>query len=632
MRRVPIIWLSTLLFAAVLCQAAAPARPVRPPGKQGPKPRNIYGGKESRSKEAAAKVARGSKGASVSTIDLVHLLFAERVVSVSKESLWQEHVRFEAERRGLIDLSLPVAANTPGAPSRNQDLHSFKLAAIAEVSSNVELKIRSGLTKAELTLLERQDSPTESLRRIDRDRLVARLAVEVGNELSQGFYSTFPELLRRAEATAPQWGMFRADLLEIQKRQVDAARLKDEAKRRESPGKVYVRTSPWYRRSTGEIWLRWLGTLEQLQGDLGTRLLKLPTEVRYLAFAGLSKNKALAAKTIADYEKAVHHLCGNQYPEVANTLAAKLGGRLLAVSEERGAGHRVIQVKAGSGQSRKVLVPRWEFFGLERRAVAKRFSEAAGRPTPDEVVLFVGGDQDYVTRELLPGHFTARTFEASLQHADRHLANVRSIESRSIDPSKVAFFDFLPQTGAEVAALPAAGSTERWLGVAARFREAAKPFRAAGVSRESFLSALRSGNQDAIVVVGHGTPDAILLPNGDKITRQDILDLPPFQGDRQPLIVLVACRTGAVANGSQAVAQALLSRGYASAVLAPTRWIEPRQELATFVETLASGKPLRELLSRRPEALELWVNLTARLPSWIAAASGAMSDVFPTPV
>jgi hypothetical protein len=126
-------------------------------------------------------------------------------------------------------------------------------------------------------------------------------------------------------------------------------------------------------------------------------------------------------------------------------------------------------------------------------------------------------------------------------------------------------------------------------------------------TRKEFLAELASGERDVITVVAHGTPDGIFLGTNEKVTVEDIRALPPREGGKAPLVILLACRTGNVEKGSRAIAQVLLERGYASSVVAPTRLIRPRAELASFLQEVLSGKNLQGVLKKRPKDLELWV-------------------------
>jgi hypothetical protein len=407
------------------------------------------------------------------------------------------------------------------------------------------------------------------------------------------------ELLDQAGATSMAWSRIGKDLLEVSGRYG----------RGEAPE---------------AIWSAHRTLLSALTSKHLEHLASLPKELRLATLQRLSREKgpkgyssAQIDKVFAQVSQAVEQLGGDLYPEFAEAIARKLGGSVVSVDSMRRHSARYVRVRRSNGRAAAVRLPRWEFFGLERSQVAKRFSEAIGNPRKEEPVLFVGGDSDYMSRELLPDHLTARTFDRSLRFTDRHVENLQAIAGRAIQAKDVAFFNFLPKTREEVDAFDSRGSYTQWMAFQRRFEVVGEGLgtKPQDGTRDSLLQELQRGERDVIVVVAHGTPDAIYTNTGEALTRDDILNLPPVpEGRARPLVILLSCRTGEVQDGSRAVAQALLYRGYASAVVAPTKYIAPSQGLVDFLRALTSGRTLDRVLRGRPPELELWVSLPGSDP------------------
>jgi hypothetical protein len=439
-------------------------------------------------------------------------------------------------------------------------------------------------------------------------------------------------LLRSIQSTADVWQQLKPDLLEIVRR--EAERTKEEIDqttryetRSKGPGGRWKsgpkRTPPRPSRPNphggdGEIWFQWTGRLELLRPSL-PRLLSLPREARILALTEISEDlsdwseKPLAySNMIKKMEDAVFFLAGDRLPDLAAAVAQQVGGDLLIVANKKTARYRYVRIRSGRNRSSAIIrIPRWELFNLEQSLVARRFEEAAGSPSKKAPVLFIGGDTDYVSRELLPNHFTARTFDRSMRFADRHLNSLVEVAKRTVDPTNVAFFNGMPQSKADVKAFRAEGLYRTWLNLRRKFEKVQEEFdvESSPSSREAFLAELATGAKDVIIVVAHGTEDGIFLRPGERVSREDIINLKPRSSGPAPLVLLLACRTGAVEKGSRAIAQTLLYRGYASAVIAPTQLIRPREELAEFLRSVLRGGRLEEVLRARPKELELWVRV-----------------------
>ena len=138
-------------------------------------------------------------------------------------------------------------------------------------------------------------------------------------------------------------------------------------------------------------------------------------------------------------------------------------------------------------------------------------------------------------------------------------------------------------------------------------------------NRASVLEALANPANDVITIVAHGTERAIFLPDGTKIDVNDILSLPdPPAGGRKPLVVLLACNTGkGLRDGTTSIAQALLMRGRAAAVVGPTENIPAGGKTSDVLAKILRGEMTAcTLLKEMPPNWQTWVELLLREPVW----------------
>jgi hypothetical protein len=267
---------------------------------------------------------------------------------------------------------------------------------------------------------------------------------------------------------------------------------------------------------------------------------------------------------------------------------------ILAIEpQDKGAAHYRVKIANGSDATvRDIDLPTWEFFNLERSLTRRRLNAAIADIDPRASLLFSTAAAGYSTSELFPDRVTARTFDDSPRFMDDHLRNLATVASSELHAKTTAFFNFVGPTSQA-----SASQTRRWSELRIKYQKAAED---AGLtiksSRQELFDILNEGRLDTLIVVAHGDNQAIYLPNGEKMTLQGILDLPPLRLDRRPVIILVSCETGSVSGaGIQSIAQALLYKGRASAVVAPTRRIPAETESLEFVKGLflANGRPKR---------------------------------------
>lgn len=280
------------------------------------------------------------------------------------------------------------------------------------------------------------------------------------------------------------------------------------------------------------------------------------------------------------------------WPGTLGELAKKLKGRMVALREIAGPRRlRCVTARkdASTIQSFEVPFNPWEFFGIEKRVVAKDFERLLGASRADQPVLFLGGARDYSTHDLLRGWLTARSFDDSLRFADLHVENFRQLVSRDLAPARTVLFNLIPESRATIRRAGLPGSERRWQRARQTYDEFARRkglIVGDGTSREKLLATLREGVLDTIVIVAHGESDGIFLADGSKLSVEDILDFPALDSARKPLVVLVSCAAGRFEKSLRSMAQALLLRGRACAVLAPTRKIPVLGGTIQFLERL----------------------------------------------
>jgi hypothetical protein len=555
--------------------------------------------------------------------------------SVSGENHWRTKIEGALKSLPGRDV-LPKLAREIGT-SEFRDLFD---ASLDDLASSLAFQLRNGLSAETVKVLASPDSNRwtrgslgvlRAERENDALREVARQQAALEASLKGTVARRVRNVVDTAVLTHDSWSRIADDVATLEGRRLNEARAKAAAaapkhtwvdtrgKRHTFEMRSSVEQTPSM--SHGALWFRWSEVLKVLPGAVALRISELPAEVRLLALSQLGEVPSDARSSentkavVAKFEIAVDRLAGEAYPEVADTLARRYGTGLLALATRERAGCRVVRVRASKSAAISIRVPRWEFLGIERTLVTRRFQERTADLPANSPVLFLGGDTDYLSAELLPNHFTARSFDGSLRFADRHFENLSELSEKKLEPQNTSYFNLLPESDSDIAGFSAGGTPRKWRKVRQRFDAAATRVGlvSAEASRQAILKDLGSGERDVIVIVGHGTSDAIFLPNGERISREDILALPPRSGGKRPLVLLIACRGGAAERGSRSVAQALLHRGFASGVLAATKSISPRGELASYLERLVKSERVMEVLRNRPKELELWVELARGL-------------------
>jgi hypothetical protein len=224
-------------------------------------------------------------------------------------------------------------------------------------------------------------------------------------------------------------------------------------------------------------------------------------------------------------------------------------------------------------------------------------------------ILVIGDPPAESTAELFPGwRLTARTFTNTPNDMRLHAKNLKVLKSQKIDPSRVILCNLIPTSGDVVRALDLGGSTEQWADLSDRVSGMAANLNVAERKGATSLRDAITSNADVVAVVAHGTASSIFDAAGGELTVKDILAMPRHVGGTPPVVVLFACRTGA-AKGATSIAQALLTMGRASAVIAPTQDISGETVIAHLSALLRPGKPVTEFARGLPESWQLWVDL-----------------------
>ena len=283
--------------------------------------------------------------------------------------------------------------------------------------------------------------------------------------------------------------------------------------------------------------------------------------------------------------------------KLASYISRRTGAAVISIPERDVDTPGKLDVLLSSSQGtsqQEVPVPRWEFLGLERRAVAARFERLLADVDAGEPVLFLRGQPRSSTHALLPHRLTARTFDNSPRFADTHIENINHLANATLTPDRTVLFNLVPESPEALESMGLKGNAGRWATARKKYDELAskKGLRqTAGTDRETILETLRKGDVDTIVIVAHGKSDAIYLPDGSMITVSDILDLPPIDSVRKPVVILVACDAGRMKKGLTSIAQALLYRGRASAVVAPTARIPALGSTLRFLDRIINPEP-----------------------------------------
>lgn len=266
--------------------------------------------------------------------------------------------------------------------------------------------------------------------------------------------------------------------------------------------------------------------------------------------------------------------------EMASILSSGHNSIVTAAASNAGDGQiRVTVSKEGRTISTVIDRPAVDLF--ERR-LRGRLEEAVMR-FGEVPTIFTDVPDGFSTSELFPGRATARTFDTFVPRAGLHLTNWQNVVGARISAERTRFFNFVgppPQPLRQLTAtLPATREDETWERLKRIYGSVAEDFQiSASQRKQEFLDVLRGGELDVIVVVAHGERHAIHLPDGEVITDAEIRSLPATKGARAPIVVLLACSTGAALQSTNSFAQVLLQQGRASAVLAPVREVAAGQE------------------------------------------------------
>jgi hypothetical protein len=243
-----------------------------------------------------------------------------------------------------------------------------------------------------------------------------------------------------------------------------------------------------------------------------------------------------------------------------------------------------VSVAHGDKVTRKVIrVPPWEFFRLEQVLVRQRMAKVFADVPADTPLFFTSMPPGMSSADILPGRIAARTFDSSIRFAEQHVGNLQRFLTAKLAASTTTLFNFVAPPGG------AGGVGQaRWARLRSRFDEVAASLGLElGNGRAGLLRALEDGGTEVVVVVGHGDQSSIYLPDGSALTVQDILAMPPIVRPRAPIVVLLSCETGSAAGkGMTSIAEALMLRGRAAAILAPTRQISAGRDTTELLERL----------------------------------------------
>lgn len=264
----------------------------------------------------------------------------------------------------------------------------------------------------------------------------------------------------------------------------------------------------------------------------------------------------------------------------------------------------------GENASTDISTPTWEFLGIEKLIISTRFTESFDKvlsilPSTlpkvsnrhadldarlKDPVLFIGNEINRPTNELLPGRFTARAFDNTGQYLEQHANNLRGLTKRTFDPKKTMLFNLLPEHEQIISQFGLSGSAKQWKKLKKSFHELAGEIGVKSVSapaKQALLKAWAKQSMDTIIIVAHGDRNSIYLSDGTSISTTDISNLRVTVRSPPPMVVLVSCETGKPdLSGIRSIAQALVAKGLATAVLAPMTEIPGNKTSLQFVREL----------------------------------------------
>ncbi|MBX7134797.1 MAG: hypothetical protein K1X67_19180 [Fimbriimonadaceae bacterium] len=235
---------------------------------------------------------------------------------------------------------------------------------------------------------------------------------------------------------------------------------------------------------------------------------------------------------------------------------------------------------------KSVDVPTWEFFRLERAVIQRRMAKIFDGIPNDSPIFLTSLPPGLSSSDLLPGRVSVRTFDNSVRFVEDHLLNIEHLRFGKLRAETTRFFNFVapPPNKNQV-------RNSRWTVLRNQYDRVAETLGIQfGSDKIDLLNTLAEGDNDIVVVVAHGDQSAIYLPDGSTLTAKDVLDLPAVTSKRPPIVVLLSCETGTInASGAKTIAQALMLRGRASAVIAPTRQVPAGQRTAEILSRIVQS-------------------------------------------
>lgn len=240
-------------------------------------------------------------------------------------------------------------------------------------------------------------------------------------------------------------------------------------------------------------------------------------------------------------------------------------------------------VRSAGIDFRDITVPTLAAFTSNRAAARRMVAKSLKGVLKDDPIFFANLPPGISSSELVPGRISVRTFDRTARYFDVHLQNLMNVRLARPNPDRTHFFNFVvpPPEASPMDAI-------RWEKLRDAFAETAVTL---GLQirdgKQQLLAALESGDLDVVVVVAHGNDSAIFLPDGTTLNVKDVLALPPLNRERAPIVVLLSCETGSSRDeGLMSIAEALMLRGRATAVLAPTRSVRADAGTAEFLNRI----------------------------------------------